>query len=144
MLHKFKIMYNPNRLSGIGRAKPIENPIDFCVVLPDNRRTFDWFQSFVVALAKSQDHRAIYGVFCVWRLCNAVRRWLHLGIPCYTSELKQGRWAKDRAEWFGRKSKKSVLCDAMTWLRREVIHKQSDCCFSTVRLCFAQTITKGK
>lgn len=137
-------MYNPNRLSGIGRAKPIENPIDFCVVLPDNRRTFDWFQSFVVALAKSQDHRAIYGVFCIWRLCNAVRQWLHLGIPCYTSELKQGRWAKDRAEWFGRKSKKSVLCDAMTWLRREVIHKQSDCCFSTVRLCFAQTITKGK
>ena len=137
-------MYNPNRLSGIGRAKPIENPIDFCVVLPDNRRTFDWFQSFVVALAKSQDHRAIYGVFCIWRLCNAVRRWLHLGIPCYTSKLKQGRWAKDRAEWFGRKSKKSVLCDAMTWLRREVIHKQSECCFSTVRLCFAQTITKGK
>lgn len=124
--------------------KAIENPIDFCVVLPDNRRTFDCFQSFVVALAKSQDHRAIYGVFCIWRLCNAVRQWLHLGIPCYTSELKQGRWAKDRAEWFGRKSNKSVLCDAMTWLRREVIHKQSDCCFSTVRLCFAQTITKGK
>ena len=137
-------MYNSNRLSGIGRAKPIENPIDFCVVLPDNRRTFDLLQSSVVALAKSQDHRVIYGVFCVWWLCNAVRRWLHLGIPCYTSELKQGRWAKDRAEWFGRKSKKSVLCDAMTWLRREVIHKQSDCCFSTVRLCFAQTITKGK
>ena len=64
MLHKFKIMYNSNRLSGIGRAKPIENPIDFCVVLPDNRRTFDWFQSFVVALAKSQDRRVIYGVFC--------------------------------------------------------------------------------
>ena len=138
-------MYNPNRLSGIRRAKPIENPIDFCVVLPDNRRTFDWFQSFVVALAKSQDHRAIYGVFFFWRLCNAVRRWLHLGIPCYTSELKRGRWAKDRAEWFGRKSKKSVLCDAMTWLRREVIHKQSEkLCFDTVRLCFAQTITKGK
>ena len=137
-------MYNSNRLSGIGRVKPIENPIDFCVVLPDNRRTFDCFQSFVVALAKSQDHRAIYGVFCIWGLCNAVRQWLHLGIPCYTSELKRGRWAKDRAEWFGRKSKKSVLCDAMTWLRREVIHKQSDCCFSTVRLCFAQTITKGK
>ena len=137
-------MYNTNRLSGIRRTKPIANPIDFCVVLPDNRRTFDWFQSFVVALAKSQDRRVIYGVFCVWRLCNAVRRWLHLGIPCYTSELKQGRWAKDRAEWLGCKPQKSVLCDAMTWLRREVIHKQSGCCFITVRLCFAQTITKGK
>jgi hypothetical protein len=44
--------------------KPIANPIDFCAVLPDNRRTFDWFQSFVVALAKSQDRRVIYGVFC--------------------------------------------------------------------------------
>jgi hypothetical protein len=98
--------------------KQIENPIDFCVVLPDNRRTFDLFQSSVVALAKSQDHRVIYGVFCVWWLHNAVRRWLCVGIPCYTSELKQGRWAKNRAEWFGRKSKKSVQCDAMTWLRR--------------------------
>jgi hypothetical protein len=97
--------------------KAIQNPIDSCVVLPDNRRTFDCFQSFVVALAKSQDHRVIYGVFCVWRLCNAVRRWLHQGIPCYTSKLEQGRWAKNRAEWFGRKSKKSVQCDAMTWLQ---------------------------
>ena len=137
-------MYNPNRLSGIRRTNQLKNPIDSCVVLSDNWRTFELIQSSVVALAKSQDHRVIYGVFCVWWLCNAVRRWLHLGIPCYTSELKRGRWAKDRAEWFGRKSNKSVLCDAMTWLRREVIHKQSECCFSTVRLCFAQTITKGK
>jgi hypothetical protein len=98
--------------------KRLKNPIDSCVVLPDNRRTFESFQSFVVALAKSQDHREIYGVFCFWRLHNAVRRWLCLGIPCYTSELEQGRWAKNRAEWFGRKSKKSVQCDAMTWLRR--------------------------
>ena len=80
MLHKFKTMYNPNRLSGIRRAKPIENPIDFCVVLPDNRRTFDWFQSFVVALAKSQDHRASCGVFA-FGLPNAVRRWLGKRYP---------------------------------------------------------------
>ena len=98
--------------------KRSENPIDSCVVLPDNWRTFDSFQSSVVALAKSQDHRVIYGVFCIWRLHNAVRQWLCVGIPCYTSELKQGRWAKNRAEWFGRKFKKSVQCDAMTWLRR--------------------------
>ena len=54
--------------------KAIANPIDFCVVLPDNRRTFDCFQSFVVALAKSQDHRVIYGVFCflVAMQCGAV------------------------------------------------------------------------
>lgn len=123
--------------------KQIENPIDFCVVLPDNRRTFDLLQSSVVALAKSQDHRVIYGVFCVWWLCNAVRRWLHLGIPCYTSELKQGRWAKDRAEWLGRKSQKSVRCDAMTWLRRgSYPQAERKLGFDSVRLCFAQTFTK--
>ena len=65
---KTKNMYNPNRLSGIRRTKAIANPIDSCVVLPDNRRTFDRFQSSVVALAKSQDHRVIYGVFCFWGL----------------------------------------------------------------------------
>ncbi len=96
-----KIVYNPNRLSGIRRMNQLKNPIDSCVVLPDNRRTFDRFQSFVVALAKSQDHRVIYGVFCVWWLCNAVLSVVAFGIPCYTSELEQGRWAKDRAEWLG-------------------------------------------
>ena len=52
--------------------KAIANPIDSCVVLPDNRRTFDCFQSFVVALAKSQDHRVIYGVFAFgdWLDCR--------------------------------------------------------------------------
>ena len=118
MLTSHCFVYNPNRLSGIRRLNGIRNPIDFCVVLPDNRRTFDSVQSFVVALAKSQDHRVIYGVFCVWWLCNAVLSVVAFGIPCYTSELKQGRWAKNRAEWFRRKSKKSVQCDAMTWLRR--------------------------
>jgi len=87
-------------------------------VLSDGKLTFDSFHSFAVALAKSQDHQSYLRGFCIWRLHNAVRRWLCVGIPCYTSELKQGRWAKNRAEWFGRKSKKSVQCDAMTWLRR--------------------------
>ena len=138
-------MYNLNCLSGIRRKTRISlTPQIPVAVLSDGKLTFDSRHSFAVALAKSQDHQSYLRGFFVWRLCNAVRQWLHLGIPCYTSELKQGRWAKDRAEWFGRKSNKSVLCDAMTWLRREVIHKQSECCFSTVRLCFAQTITKGK
>jgi hypothetical protein len=67
---------------------------------------------------RAKTTRVICRVFCIWRLHNAARRWLCVGIPCYTSELEQGRWAKNRAEWFGRKSKKSVQCDAMTWLRR--------------------------
>jgi hypothetical protein len=87
-------------------------------VLSDGKLTFDSFHSFAVALAKSQDHQSYLRGFCIWRLHNAVRRWLCVEIPCYTSELKQGRWAKDRAEWLGCKSQKSVQCDAMTWLRR--------------------------
>ena len=79
----------------------LKNPIDSCVVLSDNWRTFELIQSSVVALAKSQDHRVIYGVFAFWWLCNAVLSVVAFGIPCYTSELKQGRWAKDRAEWLG-------------------------------------------
>jgi len=58
------VVYTFNRLSGIRRTKQITNPIDFCAVLPDNWRTFDLLQSSVVALAKSQDRRVIYGVFC--------------------------------------------------------------------------------
>ena len=57
-------MYNKNRLSGIRRTNQLKNPIDSCVVLSDNWRTFELIQSSVVALAKSQDHRVIYGVFC--------------------------------------------------------------------------------
>ena len=68
---------------------------------------------------RAKTTRVICRVFCFLRLCNAVLSVVAFGIPCYTSELKQGRWAKNRAEWFGRKSKKSVQCDAMTWLRRE-------------------------
>jgi len=60
-------MYTNKRLSGIRRMKSIENLIDYCAVLSDDKRTFDGFQSFVVALAKSQDRREIYGVFCFWR-----------------------------------------------------------------------------
>ena len=143
-------MYNPNRLEwhlGDERQKRFITPqgtVWSCRVVSD------WDFSlltnrFAAALAKSQDHRVIYGVFCVWRLCNAVRRWLHLGIPCYTSELKQGRWAKDRAEWLGRKSQKSVRCDAMTWLRRgSYPQAERKLGFDSVRLCFAQTITKGE
>ena len=62
--HKLKNMYNRNRLSGIRRTNQLKNPIDSCVVLSDNWRTFELIQSSVVALAKSQDRRVIYGVFC--------------------------------------------------------------------------------
>lgn len=65
-------MYNPNRLSGIRRMNQLKNPIDSCVVLSDNWRTFELIQSSVVALAKSQDHRVIYGVFAFGDIDNFV------------------------------------------------------------------------
>ena len=58
----------------------LKNPIDSCVVLSDNWRTFELIQSSVVALAKSQDHRAFCGVFTFGQ-CNAVRQWLRLRYP---------------------------------------------------------------
>ena len=137
-------MYNQNCLSGIRRVTLItETPQNIVWSCQTASELLISVIRLLLLSPRAKTTECFTGFF-FWRLCNAVRRWLHLGIPCYTSKLKQGRWAKDRAEWFGRKSKKSVLCDAMTWLRREVIHKQSECCFSTVRLCFAQTITKGK
>ena len=89
----------------------IKNPIDFCVVLPDNWRTFDLFQSSVVALAKSQDHRVIYGVFCIWRLCNAVRQWLHLGYPVTRANYSRGGGLRIEPSGLGASSRS--LFDAM-------------------------------
>ena len=57
-------MYNSNRLEWhLGERMESLNPIVFCAVLSDDKRTFDSIQSLVVALAKSQDRRVNYGVF---------------------------------------------------------------------------------
>jgi hypothetical protein len=42
--------------------------------------SFDQFNRLAVALAKSQDHRVLCGVFA-FGLPNAVRRWLGMGYP---------------------------------------------------------------
>ena len=57
-------MYTKNRLEWhLGERMESLNPIVFCAVLSDDKRTFDSIQSLVVALAKSQDRRVNYGVF---------------------------------------------------------------------------------
>jgi len=57
-------MYNLHRLEWhLGDRGESLNPAEYCVVLSDDKRTFDSPQSLVVALAKSQDHRAFCGVF---------------------------------------------------------------------------------
>ena len=57
------LMYSPNRLVWQLDDWNQLNPAGYCVVLQDSKHSFGWFQSFAVALAKSQDHRASCGVF---------------------------------------------------------------------------------
>ena len=61
-------MYTFKRLSGIRRMRSIVNPAESCVVLSYSMTSLliD-LNRLVVALAKSQDHRVIYEVFCFWR-----------------------------------------------------------------------------
>ena len=118
--------------------KQITNPIDSCVVLPDNWRTFDLFQSSVVALAKSQDHRVIYGVFAFGQR-NAVRRWLRLRYPDTRASQIGERGLSLRARWL--KQSGTVRCDDMA-PKGKLSTSRAKLGFDSVRLCFAQTFTK--
>ena len=91
-------MYNPNRLEWHLDDESTENPAEYCVVLSDDKRTFDSPQSLVVALAKSQDHRAFCGVFAFGQR-NAVRRWLRLRYPDTRANQIGERGLSPRARW---------------------------------------------
>lgn len=83
------MLYSPTRLEWhLGDRGESLNPAEYCVVLSDDKRTFDSPQSLVVALAKSQDHRAFCGVFAFGQH-NAVRQWLCLRYPD-TRQTKAG------------------------------------------------------
>ena len=56
-------MYTMTRLEWHLDDRNQLNPAGYCVVLSYGKHSFGWFQSFAVALAKSQDHRASCGVF---------------------------------------------------------------------------------
>ena len=133
-------MYNKNRLSGIRRkTQIIVNLIDSCVVLLDNKPTFDLRHTFVVALAKSQDHRVIYEVFS-FGLHNAVRRWLCTRYPVTRASQSREGGRIARAWWLI----KSGRCDAMRWLREHLSTSiERNWHFDAVRLCFAQRFTKN-
>ncbi len=89
-------MYNPNRLSGIRRVTLItETPQNIVWSCQTASELLISVIRLLLLSPRAKTTECFTGFF-FWRLCNAVRRWLHLGIPCYTSELKQGRWAKDR------------------------------------------------
>ena len=102
--------------------KAIKNPIDSCVVLPDNRRTFDSFQSFVVALAKSQDHRVIYGVFSFGGYIRCgTSMVVCLGNPVTRASQSGGRGLIPRARWL--KQSGIVRCDELAPKSRDSKHR---------------------
>ena len=104
-------MYNLNCLEWhLGERGGSLNPTDICAVLSDDKRTFDSPQSLVVALAKSQDHRASCGVFA-FGLPNAVRRWLGMRYPVTRASQSGGRGLIPRARWL--KQSEIVRCDDM-------------------------------
>ena len=92
---------------------------------------------FVVALAKSQDHREICRVFS-FGLCNAVRRWLHLGYPDTRASQIRGRGLSLRARWL--KQSETVRCEDMAPTSSSSRHRRT-LVMTTVRLCFAPTFT---
>ena len=93
------MVYNLNCLEWhLGDRMELLNPIVFCAVLSDDKRTFDSIQSLVVALAKSQDRRVNYGVFA-FGLHNAVRRWLCLRYPVTRANQSRERGRIARAWW---------------------------------------------
>ena len=55
--------YNSHISVATDERNQLENPTDTCAVLSDDKHSFGWFQSFVVAPAKSQDRREICRVF---------------------------------------------------------------------------------
>ena len=62
------MMYNSNRLEWhLGERTGKEPRRVLCGLVVQHDESFDQFNRLVVALAKSQDHRAFCGVFCFWR-----------------------------------------------------------------------------
>ena len=113
--------YNSNRLEWhLGERLISLNPIGNCVVLSDDKRTFDISQSLVVALAKSQDHRVSYGVFAFGQ-SNAVRRWFDLRYLATRANQSRERGRIARAWWL--KQSGIVRCDNMAPKRKLSKHR---------------------
>ena len=110
-----------------------------CGLVVQHDESFDQFNRLVVALAKSQDHRASCGVFAFGQ-SNAVRRWLDLRYPVTRASqswerglnLERGGTLKREIVWI-------VRCDDMA--PRGIASKHKRICLTTERLCFAQTFT---
>ena len=83
--------------SGIWANELIRTPQSSVWSCPTASESFDQFNRLAVALAKSQDHRVLCGVFAFGQPDADVggQAWDTL----HTSEPEQGRWAESRAGW---------------------------------------------
>jgi 5-methylcytosine-specific restriction endonuclease McrA len=142
-------MYNPTRLEWhLGDELVIKPRRFLCGLVVQHDEPFDQFNRLVVALAKSQDHRASCGVFAFGQP-NAERRWLGMRYP--VTRANQSRESGLRIELGGSgkslalcasKPFKSVQCDVMTRLRKATSKAKANPHFDAVRLCFVPTLTK--
>ncbi len=94
-----------NWANGTGRTP--QSPVWSCRTASES---FDQFNRLAVALAKSQDHRVLCGVFA-FGLSNAVRRWLGMGYPVTRASQSGGRGRIPRARWLKQSGK--VQCEGM-------------------------------
>ena len=131
-------MYNSKRLEWHLGVEVNLNPAGFCVVLSYSMTSLliD-LNRLVVALAKSQDHRASCGVFA-FGLPNAVRRWLGKRYPVTRASQSRERGRIPRARWL--KQSGLVRCDDMA--PKSKSRHRAKLHLDAVRLCFAPTFTK--
>ena len=92
-------MYNPNRLEWHLDETLIMKPHRFlCDLARRQARFLISVNRLAVALAKSQDHIATYGVFAFGQR-NAVRQWLRLRYPDTRAGQIGERGLSPRARW---------------------------------------------
>ena len=132
-------MYTPNRLEWHQGDESYLEPRRFlCGLVVRQASLLITFNRFAVALAKSQDHRASCGVFAFGRR-NTVRQWLRLRY-LDTRQTKSGNVGLV-LERGGCRQSETVRCDGMAPKSRSSKYRRT-LVMTTVRLCFAPTITK--
>ena len=114
-------MYNHNRLEWHLDETLIREPHRFlCDLARRQARFLISVNRLAVALAKSQDHIATYGVFAFGQH-NAVRRWLCLRYPKTRANQIGERGRIFRAWWL--KKSEVVQCDDLAPKSRHLKHR---------------------
>jgi hypothetical protein len=93
-----ELLYTCNRPEWHLGDELVETPQSSVWSCPTASESFDQFNRLAVALAKSQDHRALCGVFA-FGLPRCGTSVVKARDTLHTSGPKQGRWAESRAGW---------------------------------------------